>query len=391
MDMAIELTAEVRKHMAAGAIELPTYPGVALKVQKLVRSSNYGLGELTRLVEADQALAVNTMRAANSAFYRSTGPVTTLQQAITRIGAAELSNIAIAGTLGLEAASAGPLAGLRRESWRRSLVGAALAQGLAKGRGLDPEEAFLAGLLCDFGETIAYACFEGLLESGEAPRPEAEWRRDAEALSVELGVTLAAAWKLPPLISEVVVRHRRGELEGSRFPGYVALIHSTCALASRVLAGPAVVGPGVLDAMPGLSAAERSGAERQLPTLPGLLQAFDEASPEVAPGPSAVTPAPTSLPAPVWPADLPVSIAKRGRVDTYRATALSAGGVQLTGRAPQPERYLVTLEFGEAKFAGTVRTCEPTPAGFLLEVHHFAMGAAAQVAWTALLEAARAP
>jgi hypothetical protein len=49
----------------------------------------------------------------------------------------------------------------------------------------------------------------------------------------------------------------------------------------------------------------------------------------------------------------------------------------------------VTLEFGELKFAGTVRRCDPTPAGFVLEVQPFAMDAVAREAWRALLQGAQ--
>jgi HD-like signal output (HDOD) protein len=143
----IDLRQEVETMLKARTLALPAWPAVAIKLQRLVSSDNFGLSDLAKLVEADQALAAVTLRTANSAFYRASAPVTTLPQAISRVGARELSNIAIASTLGAQAGAPGPLASLRKESWRKSLVGAAFAQVLARGRGLDPGEAFLAGLL----------------------------------------------------------------------------------------------------------------------------------------------------------------------------------------------------------------------------------------------------
>lgn len=386
--MTFDLHAEVTRRIKAGAIEVPTYPGVALKLQRLVASGNYGLGELARLVEADQALAINVLRAANSAFYRASTAVTTLQQAISRIGASELSNIAIAATLGLVASSGGPLASLRKQSWRRSLVDAALAQALAKGRGLNGGEAFLAGLLCNFGETIAYSCFEAILGAGAPARPIEEWEREGEALHVELGIVLAETWKLPPLVAEVVMRHHGGDVTGCDFPQLVSLIATTSQFATRLLASPGVDAMH-LETMTGLSDVERSMLAALAPTIPALLQAFEEASPEISPGPSAVEPVATTLSPPVWPVDFPVTINKRGKAEPYRATGISSVGVRLEGKAAQPERHLVTLQLPGMTVSATVKRCETSPGGSTLEVHPFAMDKPSQAAWMAIVRAAR--
>ena len=386
--MAFDLNEEVTRRIKAGAVELPTYPGVALKLQGVVASANFGLGELARLVEADQALAINVLRAANSAYFRASAPVTTLQQAITRIGASELSNIAIAATLGLAASSGGALSALRKASWRKSLVDAALAQELAKERGLNGGEAFLAGLLCDFGETIAYSCFEAILGAGAPARPAEEWEREGQGLHVELGIVLAEKWKLPPFVAEVVMRHHGGDVTGCDFPELVLLIATTSQFAAQLLASPGVGATG-LEAITGLTGSERAALDALVPTIPGLLQAFEEASPEVPPGPSAVLPTTTTLPPPVWPIDLPVAINKRGKAELYRATGITHLGARLEGTAPQPERHLVTLELPNLTVSATVKRCDSTPGGFTLEVHPFAMDRPAQTAWTELVRRAR--
>ena len=124
MDLPFDLDAEVVRLITSKSIELPTYPGVALKLQRVISSGNYGLGELAKLVESDQALATAVLRTANSAFYGAAAPLTTLPLAIGRVGANSLNNIAIAGTLGAQSSAEGPLASLRKDSWRRSLISA---------------------------------------------------------------------------------------------------------------------------------------------------------------------------------------------------------------------------------------------------------------------------
>ena len=214
MDLPFDLDAEVVKLIKSKSIELPTYPGVALQLQRVINSGNYGISDLAKLVESDQGLATAVLRAANSAFYASTKPITMLAQAIARVGANSLNNIALAGTLGVHGSMEGPLVVLRKDSWRRSLISALLCQQLAPSRKLAAGEAFLAGLLHDFGETIAYACFEVLLESHPESRPQnaATWLWEAQRYHLELGMALAAEWKLPEFVLACVMRHHDAEL-----------------------------------------------------------------------------------------------------------------------------------------------------------------------------------
>ena len=51
---------------------------------------------------------------------RGIAPVITVSEAITRLGAEELSRVALAVTLGSVASSHGPLAELRRSTWRQA-------------------------------------------------------------------------------------------------------------------------------------------------------------------------------------------------------------------------------------------------------------------------------
>src|SRR5689334_15913589 len=96
---APELDAAIIELVSRGAVKVPPYPAVAMRVEEMVRREDYGLGELTRLVASDQALAADALRCANSAFYSRGGTVTSLNAAITRIGAKEVVRLALASGL----------------------------------------------------------------------------------------------------------------------------------------------------------------------------------------------------------------------------------------------------------------------------------------------------
>lgn len=389
MALAFDLDAEVVRLIKAKVIELPTYPGVALQLQRVISSDNYGIEELVRLVEADGALASHVLRAANSAFFRATTPVTTLPQAISRVGASELSNIAIAGTLGVQASIDGPLAAMRRESWRRSLVGALISQGLARSRKVDPGEAFLAGLLHDFGETIAYRTFEVILDQHPDVEPlnAAQWQWHAQRFHVELGMALAADWKLPELLVEAVMRHHDGDTSFCEFPRVVELVAITDDIATRLLDAPSLEAA-ELPKVKGLSAPERETLSQLVPRLPSLLQSLDVPSATAKPAPSLVAPA-TALVAP--PAvdqtlGFSVKIVKKDQADSYRALAVSQLGLKVKGPAPQTARHLVTVEVEGIKFAATVHACIAADDGCVIELKPFALSGEVSTRYTQLVK-----
>jgi HD-like signal output (HDOD) protein len=164
------------------------------------------VAEVASIVATDAALAATVLRHATSAAARSNAPAT-LETAISRLGLDELTRVVIAATIGVSAGAPGPLAVLRRDQWRRSLLSAMFCRELAQRRGVAPDQAFLAGLLHDFGAIVVIACIESLGTAALPVLPEPIWRRMVEDLHVEFGMVVVARWQLPEPISEVVTSH----------------------------------------------------------------------------------------------------------------------------------------------------------------------------------------
>jgi HD-like signal output (HDOD) protein len=391
LDLPFDLDAEIVRLIKAKLIELPTYPGVALQLQRLISSENYGLDALIRLVEADQALASHVIRAANSAFFRATTPITTLAAAISRVGASELCNIAIAGTLGVQASVEGPLAAMRRDSWRRSLVGGVLSQTLAKARRLDPGEAFLAGLLHDFGETIAYRTFEVMLQLHPHTRPQnaAQWQWHAQKYHVELGMALSAEWKLPAYLSEVVMRHHEDDTSFCEAPKMVELVALTDDISTRLFDAPSL-DEAQLPAIIGLQSHERELVNRLVPRLGSFLQSFEPDAtgasvPSLVAQPQAIAPPPKPQ-----QLDLEVTVVKKDRRDRYRATHLADAVLCVKGPTPQLERHLVTVELNDFQFSATVSLCTAADDGCSIELRPFALAGNSLAKWKELIRQAKA-
>lgn len=78
---------------------LPTLPDIALKVRQRSAEPDISLADMADVIAQDPALAARMIKVANSAYMGRSIKVTTLNQAVTRIGLSQIRNIAIAMAL----------------------------------------------------------------------------------------------------------------------------------------------------------------------------------------------------------------------------------------------------------------------------------------------------
>ncbi|MBZ9611109.1 HDOD domain-containing protein [Rheinheimera maricola] len=78
---------------------LPTLPDIALKVRQRSGDSDVSLLDMADVIAQDPALAARMIKVSNSAFMGRSIKVSTLNQAVTRIGLSQIRNIAIAMAL----------------------------------------------------------------------------------------------------------------------------------------------------------------------------------------------------------------------------------------------------------------------------------------------------
>lgn len=75
---------------------LPTLPDIAIKVRQAAENPEINLMEMSDVIAHDSALTARMIKVANSAFLGRTIKVSTLNQAVTRIGLRQIKNIATA-------------------------------------------------------------------------------------------------------------------------------------------------------------------------------------------------------------------------------------------------------------------------------------------------------
>ncbi len=183
---------------------LPVLSPVATALVELASDETTSARALVSLIEKDPALAVRLIRLANSAFFQATVPVSTLQQAVVRVGFDRLRIMALSVSL-RDTFPMGKVGVLDfRKLWKISLYRAMLAKAVARRlKGINPEEAFIAALILEIGLFVLYDLF--LKASPPAAGMELEPLEDLLALERgrhgvdhrQLGEAALTHWRFP--------------------------------------------------------------------------------------------------------------------------------------------------------------------------------------------------
>ncbi|TPV95240.1 MAG: HDOD domain-containing protein [Myxococcales bacterium FL481] len=194
-------------------LELPSIPAIVLRVIQLVSDPDVDLKTLCRAVEQDPALASRVLKLANSAFFRQSARVSTLDRALVLIGLNAMRSLVLGVTIMEAVDRSGPDGLDLREFWRDSLLRACIARALAERRHRTlSEEAYLIGLMQDLGIPVllktdpTYASM--LAEAGGCRQRLHRIETDAGALSHSQVIDhLAHAWSFPEVLRAPLADH----------------------------------------------------------------------------------------------------------------------------------------------------------------------------------------
>lgn len=233
--------------------DLPALPAIVLELIRTFGQEDVDIDTLAAKIARDQALAARTLRLANSSFYGLPSRVTTIGQAIVVLGFdAVRTLVAGSGIIGTLSAGGAQIdvAGF----WRHSMATAVCARSLARHTGLNPENAFIAGLLHDIGRLVLATRFASGYGEVRAWRERGDgWLLEAEQAVLgidhqQVGLMLAESWKFPLPIRRAIGNHHRPEAED--FGGLASVVHAANAIVHALdLAGePDALVPPVMDA-----------------------------------------------------------------------------------------------------------------------------------------------
>jgi HD-like signal output (HDOD) protein len=224
----------INDYLATKTLEIPVFHAVALRMQLILAKPQVSIDEVTQTIVADQALTSQVLRVANSSFYTGLNKVANIKDAIIRLGAQEVANIAMMATqLELHRSTNMAFDPFVKSLWKHALVCAIGSKWLTNKIGYDSiaQEAFLAGLLHDIGKLFLLKVIEEISSAGQyqVRFSPALITEVMVSMHVEQGFQLMQQWNLPEAYCEVARDHHTEEWARSNILlAVVRLVNKAC-------------------------------------------------------------------------------------------------------------------------------------------------------------------
>lgn len=150
----LEFLSKLAREVSSGSVDLPCFPDIVLRIRNELADPKTTPDRMVALVGAEPRLAARLLQTANStAFNQSGKPVADLRTAITRLGHQLVQSAAVSYAVRQMKSEPflHPIADRLRELWKDSIAVASACQTLARRTRVNPDEAFLTGLLHGIG------------------------------------------------------------------------------------------------------------------------------------------------------------------------------------------------------------------------------------------------
>jgi putative nucleotidyltransferase with HDIG domain len=191
---------KINERLETDDFQLPVLPHVIMRLLSVIEDENSTFQQIARVIMSDQVLISRILKVANSAAYSSGGQIDSIHMAIARMGMRAILNITSAIKM-----NEMDFANVPRKRLQAilddALKTAFLASGLARQCRVDPEEAFLGGLLHDLGKTVIISlAHDTKIDSALLD----EFINERHA---EIGALIARKWNYPESIQKLILYH----------------------------------------------------------------------------------------------------------------------------------------------------------------------------------------
>lgn len=209
----------------------PMVPALAVEIAMLASDPDISAIKLTQAVSKDPILAVNVIRLANSAWSASATTITSLNEAVVRVGTRAVRQLVTAACLTAKLRNPKTYGANARLLVDHAIGTAYLAWMVADRADADPDAAFLAGLLHDIGKFVILK-----LANDDHPAPPTMGQQRLwaciTARHAHVGGRALARWRLAEPLQMAVTWHH----EPAQAHGYLeetAIIYAANRLAHR--------------------------------------------------------------------------------------------------------------------------------------------------------------
>ena len=231
------LTLEVQRKLGVAVERMPAFPQSVQKVLELTRNINCLPKDLVAVIEKDPVMTMKILRVINSAYYSLPNKITSVSQSVVYLGLNTIKNLALSiaavGMLPRFNTSGFDIQGYLLHSLTTAAVARQLCGTYAKGQ-VDPGDAYIAGLLHDFGKAV-FAQFMAaefshslaVAQDRNIPLHEAELEVIGANHAV-VGSMLATKWQFPAHLIDCIRDHHADHAEPSALLDCVRMANQIC-------------------------------------------------------------------------------------------------------------------------------------------------------------------
>ncbi|MBU4525829.1 MAG: HDOD domain-containing protein [Desulfomicrobium sp.] len=225
----------LKEHVSSEKAQLPAFNRTGLAIQQEMAKPDPDMQVIEKQILRDPALSGQLLKVANSAFYRGMVEVTTVRNAMVRLGLSEVSNLVVLLTQKQSFNTQDPfIREYMDQLWVHSVACALGAKWIAKECRLPSKmnEAFFAGLLHDIGKAFLLMAIAELKKSGQIADnvPQTFIEEVLDTLHQSLGAQLLKSWNLPEIYCTVAEHHHDESMDGQD------IVLPIVSLANKVLA-----------------------------------------------------------------------------------------------------------------------------------------------------------
>jgi putative nucleotidyltransferase with HDIG domain len=198
---------ELESKLSAGSLELPLLPGVAMEITSAAAKDEVDVRTIADMLKRDAALSAHVLRIVNSPVYSPRAQIVSLQQAVSRVGAVKIREIALIIACRTAVFKAKGYEQELDAVFSHSIGTALFAQEIARQTRNNVEDAFLCGLLHDVGRPVLLHALVTSLRDAKIVVERESVLSFVTELHEVAGSALARAWALPETVVTALAKH----------------------------------------------------------------------------------------------------------------------------------------------------------------------------------------